>query len=106
MPKHPKKKLSCPLTMVRYYCDILDYPTTYIWVCKICLRMILSEEAVSNHLNNCSKKHRQSNQAPPIPTKKNEDLSYICEYCGRVFSRRVKLKKHHIDVHEKSSSLY
>ncbi|CAI6371710.1 unnamed protein product [Macrosiphum euphorbiae] len=104
MPNHPKKKLFCPPTMVRYDCDKLDYPTR--WVCKICLRMLLSEEAVANHLNNCRKKPRQSNQAPPIPTKKNEDASYICDYCGMVLLRRVKLKKHNIEVNEKSSTLY
>lgn len=30
-------------------------------------------------------------------------MRYICEYCNRVFSRKVALKKHR-ESHEKSSS--
>jgi len=34
---------------------------------------------------------------------RNEDTRYICEFCNKVFSRRVTLKKH-LEQHEKSSS--
>jgi len=34
---------------------------------------------------------------------RNKDTGYICEYCNKVFSRRVTLKKH-LEQHEKSSS--
>lgn len=34
---------------------------------------------------------------------RNEDTRYICEFCNKVFSRRVTLKKH-MEEHEKSSS--
>jgi len=34
---------------------------------------------------------------------RNEDTRYICQYCNKVFSRRVTLKKH-LEQHEKSSS--
>ncbi|XP_060866404.1 zinc finger and SCAN domain-containing protein 10-like [Metopolophium dirhodum] len=95
----PKEKLFCPRTMVRYDGSHSDYPTK--WICKMCLKCILSEEAVTSHLTNCS---GQSNRAiPPKVTKKNEDTRYICEYCNKVFSRRVTLKKH-LEQHEKSSS--
>ncbi|CAI6365609.1 unnamed protein product [Macrosiphum euphorbiae] len=95
----PKEKLFCPRTMVRYDGSHSDYPTK--WVCKMCLKVVLSEEAVKNHLNNCS---GQSNRAiPPKQTNKIEDTQYICEYCNKVFSRRVTLKKH-LEEHEKSSS--
>jgi len=33
----------------------------------------------------------------------NEDTGYTCEYCKKVFSRRVTLKKH-LEQHVKSSS--
>lgn len=32
-----------------------------------------------------------------------EDMRYICEYCNRVFSRKVALKKH-LESHEKTPS--
>lgn len=31
----------------------------------------------------------------------NEDIRYICQFCNKVFSRRVTLKKH-LEVHEQS----
>ncbi|CAI6373105.1 unnamed protein product [Macrosiphum euphorbiae] len=34
---------------------------------------------------------------------RNEDTPYICQYCNKVFSRRVTLKKH-LESHENSSS--
>jgi len=59
----PKEKLFCPRTMIRYDGSHGDYPTK--WVCKMCLKMLLSQEAVTNHLANCSGQTRQSSQAPP-----------------------------------------
>ncbi|XP_001952185.1 uncharacterized protein LOC100165823 [Acyrthosiphon pisum] len=95
----PKEKLFCPRTMVRYDKTPGDYPTK--WVCKMCLKCVLSEAAVTNHLTTCS---GQSNRAiPPKQTKKNEETHYICQYCDKKFSRRVTLKKH-LEQHEKSSS--
>ncbi|KAL4141825.1 hypothetical protein QTP88_004382 [Uroleucon formosanum] len=94
----PKEKLFCPRTMVRYDGSHDDYPTK--WVCKMCLKCILNEEAVTKHLTNCSGK---AAAPPPQQTKKNEDTRYICEFCNKVFSRRVTLKKH-LEEHEKSSS--
>ncbi|CAI6352330.1 unnamed protein product [Macrosiphum euphorbiae] len=95
----PKEKLFCPRTMVRYDGSHSDYPTK--WICKMCLKVILSEEAVKNHLIKCS---IQCNRAmPPPQMKKNEVTQYICGYCEKVFQRRVALKKH-IESHENSSS--
>ncbi|CAI6348371.1 unnamed protein product [Macrosiphum euphorbiae] len=85
--------------MVRYDGSHSDYPTQ--WACKMCLKFILSEEAVKNHLITCS---IQCNRAmPPPQMKKNEVTQYICGYCEKVFQRRVALKKH-IESHENSSS--
>lgn len=51
VPK-PQKKAYCPRTMVRYD----DSPNLYstLWVCKMCLKVILSEEAVTQHLTICN----------------------------------------------------
>ncbi|XP_060860239.1 uncharacterized protein LOC132937434 [Metopolophium dirhodum] len=92
-----KEKLFCPRTMARYDGLHGDYLTK--WVYKMCLNILLSQEAVTNHLANCSGQTRQPSQAPP----NNEDTHYICKYCDKVFSRGVKLKKH-LEQHEKSSS--
>jgi len=47
-PKNPpKEKLFCPRTMIRYDNAPDEYPTK--WVCKICLKCILSEAAVVKH---------------------------------------------------------
>jgi len=54
--------------MVRYDCDLEDYPTK--WICRDCMTFILSEAGVANHLASCSGQPRQSGHAPPIPTKK------------------------------------
>lgn len=34
---------------------------------------------------------------------RDEDMRYICEYCNRVFSRKVTLKKH-MEQHENAVS--
>lgn len=96
----PQEKLFCPRTMVRYD----NSPSGYspIWACKMCMRCLLSEDAVNNHLINCNtstKKDKSSNQQ----TKKNEDVHYTCDTCQKVFSRRVTLKKH-LETHNNSSS--
>ncbi|XP_025206803.1 uncharacterized protein LOC112602761 [Melanaphis sacchari] len=95
----PKEKLFCPRTMVRYDNSPSDYGT--IWVCKMCLVCMLSEDAVKKHLTNCNALSKKDKPAPA--TKKNEDIHYICETCKKIFSRRVTLKKH-LEEHEKSSS--
>ncbi|XP_003245237.1 uncharacterized protein LOC100571294 [Acyrthosiphon pisum] len=94
-PPAPKEKLYCPRTMVRYDKSFKDYPTK--WVCKMCLKILLSENAVKNHLTNCNAHSRQPEPAPPIV----EDTPYICKYCDKVFSRGVTLKRH-LEYHERS----
>ncbi|XP_060858583.1 uncharacterized protein LOC132935956 [Metopolophium dirhodum] len=96
-PTAPVEKLFCPRTMVRYDGSHSDYPTK--WICKMCLKVLLSEAAVNNHLTNCLGQTRQSNPAPP----NNESTPYICKYCEKVFSRGVTLKRH-LEDHEQSSS--
>lgn len=61
----PKEKLFCPRSMVRYDNSPNEYSTK--WVCKMCLKCILSEAAVVNHLTNCS---AMTNQDLPSPPKK------------------------------------
>jgi len=59
----PKEKLFCPRTMVRYD----NCPTAFstIWVCKMCLRSMLSEDAVNNHLITCNALTRRDKVNPP-----------------------------------------
>jgi len=60
----PKEKLFCPRTMVRYDNSPNEYSTK--WVCKICLKCILSEAAVVNHLTTtCSALADQDLPSPP-----------------------------------------
>ncbi|XP_003241349.1 zinc finger protein ZIC 3 [Acyrthosiphon pisum] len=98
-PIAPRERPYCPRTMVRYDKSLEPYPTK--WVCRMCLKMLLSKEAVKNHLINCNARssQNQANQAPPS----NKDTPYICKYCDKVFSRRLPLKRH-LEVHEKADS--
>ncbi|XP_022164463.1 zinc finger protein MSN4-like [Myzus persicae] len=95
----PKEKAFCPRSMVRYEGSPNDYSTK--WVCKMCLKCLLSEAAVLNHVASCTSSSRP--QLPAVLTNNNEDTRYICEFCNKIFSRRVTLKKH-LEEHEKSSS--
>jgi len=61
LPK-PQEKLFCPRTMVRYDNSPNDYGT--VWVCKMCLKCVLSEEAVKQHLINCNAVSRKDKLKP------------------------------------------
>ncbi|XP_026811485.1 uncharacterized protein LOC113552767 [Rhopalosiphum maidis] len=95
----PKEKLFCPPTIVRLGNEQFEFNS--MWFYKTCLKSLLSEDAVNNHLTICNTLSKRDEANPP--TKKNEDTHYICETCKKVFARRVTLKKH-LEVHEKSSS--
>lgn len=46
-------KLLCPRTMVRFnYTPHEEYPC--LWVCKMCLKVLLSESAVRIHIKTCN----------------------------------------------------
>lgn len=44
----------CPHTMVRYDNTLIEYKT--VWVCKMCMGMVLKEEALQPHIDECKKK--------------------------------------------------
>jgi hypothetical protein len=44
--------LFCPKSMIRYDNSPNGYKT--VWVCRICLVFLFSEDAVNNHLSNCN----------------------------------------------------
>lgn len=47
-----KNKLFCPHSMVRYDETACEYRT--MWVCRICTKSLLSENAVKMHLKICN----------------------------------------------------
>lgn len=55
----------CPRTMVRYDDSPNEYKIT--WVCKMCFKFLLSEEAVHNHLKVCNTK--SFNKPVPAPKR-------------------------------------
>jgi len=75
----PKQKKFCPSTMVRYDVSDTDYPTK--WICKMCLKALLSEDAAKNHLTKCSgqSRARLTIQAPTTakPTEKYNSSSSL-----------------------------
>jgi len=96
----PQEKLFCPRTMVRYDNSPSEYST--LWACKMCLKCLLNEDAVRNHLINCNDLTKKITSNPP--TKKKDDIQhYVCDTCNKVFSRHVVLKKH-LELHEKASN--
>jgi len=95
--KKPDVKLFCPRTMVRYDDTPNEYKT--IFVCKMCLTCVLSEDAVKPHIMRCNEANKKV-----IPVKNDEESRYICEFCNRVFSRKVALKKHK-EQHETATDL-
>ena len=62
-PAKPKQRLFCPRTIVRYDGSHADYPTKC--VCKMCLKVLLSEQAVRNHPVKCIEQTRPPDPAPP-----------------------------------------
>lgn len=60
----------CPKTMVRYDDSPNEYKTT--WVCKMCLKFLLSEKACKDHLKICNAKSFNK----PIPTPKRLYFDY------------------------------
>ncbi|CAI6358696.1 unnamed protein product [Macrosiphum euphorbiae] len=52
-----RKRLFCPSTMVRY--DNASYAYNTLWVCKICLKCLLSREAAEGHVINCNTQTKQ-----------------------------------------------
>lgn len=55
----------CPRTMVRYDNTLIGYPT--VWVCKMCMRMVLKEEALIPHIDECKKNF---NKKPAVTINK------------------------------------
>ncbi|XP_015367423.1 PREDICTED: uncharacterized protein LOC107164204 [Diuraphis noxia] len=118
----PKEKRYCPRSCVRYD-NTIFCPT--LWVCRMCLKCLLSLDACKNHVKICNPKKpppgtppipipspkstpvpRKTTPVPPTGTnQKNEDneTHYICQICDRVFSRRVSLLKH-IKDHKKMNN--
>ncbi|CAH1733317.1 uncharacterized protein LOC126551735 [Aphis gossypii] len=96
----PKEKLFCPRTMVRYDNTKTVYST--VWSCKMCLKILLSEEAARSHVINCNDK-KQKLLKPKQEPKDDVVLPYICSTCNKVFSRSVALKRH-VEVHQKPPS--
>ncbi|XP_050533617.1 uncharacterized protein LOC126901273 isoform X2 [Daktulosphaira vitifoliae] len=92
----------CPRNMVRYD-DVPGYDV--MWTCKICLRCLLSENAVYEHLAECKKSTYELNSDthPKVNFNDGEVRQYICKYCDQVFSRMVTLTKHE-EQHEISAS--
>lgn len=53
----PKYQGYCPHSMVRYD-NSVNIPTP-VWVCKLCLKCLLSEKAVHDHLLICTTKKQK-----------------------------------------------
>ena len=64
-PTAPRERPYCPRTMVRYDGSLEPYPTR--WVCKMCLKILLTKRAARSHVINCNTRssQNQTNQAPP-----------------------------------------
>jgi len=52
----------CPSTIVRYDNSLNGY--SILWVCRMCLKCLLSREAVEEYIINCN---TQTQQGPPTP---------------------------------------
>lgn len=61
VPK-PKWKLFCPHTVVRYDSTQTGFDT--IWVCKMCIKCLLSEKAVRTHVIKCNTKTTKMEPKP------------------------------------------
>lgn len=56
--KPKQDNVFCPRTMVRYTNSPNEYKT--VWICKMCMTCILSEEAVNRHINDCKERIQQN----------------------------------------------
>ncbi|VVC33866.1 Zinc finger C2H2-type,SET domain [Cinara cedri] len=100
----PDDKPFCPRLMVRY--DQSENSTIgykVIWVCKMCMKCILHEDAVLTHLQRCKIQFKnRTTFYEPIKSAEVKNTRYVCRLCDGVFSRKVTLLKH-IEKHENNS---
>lgn len=61
----------CPKTMVRYDNSPNEYTTA--WVCKMCLKFLLSENAAKDHSKVCNTKSFNKPHPPPKRLYSNFD---------------------------------
>jgi len=53
----------CPSTMMRHENSHEEYST--LWFCRMCLKCLLSREAVEEHIINCNTQTQQESPTPP-----------------------------------------
>ncbi|KAF0727504.1 C2H2-type domain-containing protein [Aphis craccivora] len=81
----------CPKTMVRYDNTATGYKS--LWACKMCMKVLLSEEATRAHVIICNTKTKKM-ASNPQPKKEYIIPTNICSTCNKEFARSVILKRH------------